>query len=257
MVFLHSGNFRVHSSADIGLLDCTRVGFFNKDVPFRSAHPYSGGDAGAEFAFRADVLADVFGAPAADRPDHPFPTGWGPLGHDAFLLQSVILRKCGPAGADELEIEELSLRLAARVAGSAFANAPRPPERAGSREREEAEAVRGVLSRRPGARHRLDDLASRFGSTPFRLCRTFRAATGTTIHRYLTAVRLHRAIDRLADGCRDLADLAFDLGFSSHSHFTATFRRRLGVTPEDVRGPAGRRDLSALRGKLGPAAARN
>ncbi|HET9796256.1 MAG TPA: helix-turn-helix transcriptional regulator, partial [Thermoanaerobaculia bacterium] len=129
-----------------------------------------------------------------------------------------------------------------------------PGPRSLRREREEAEALRGFLSGHPGARHRLDDLARRLGTTPFRLCRSFRAATGTTIHRFLTDVRVNRAIDRLADGCRDLTDLAFDLGFSSHSHFTATFRRRVGVTPETVRRIARKGDASRLRERLTAAA---
>lgn len=259
IIFLRSGNFRVHSSAEIGLLDSTRVGLFNANVPFRSAHPYSGGDSGADFAFRADILAEAFGPGAAEDPDRPFRRGWAAVDGETALLQSVVLGKSvsGTPG-DELEIEEIALRLAARVGASDSERARVARDAAGPREREEADALRGFLSARPGARHRLDELASRFGSTPFRLCRSFRAATGTTIHRHLTAVRLHQALDRLVDGCRDLTGLALDLGFSSHSHFTATFRRHLGATPENVRGIARAGGLSILRRKLGArTAARN
>ena len=115
-----------------------------------------------------------------------------------------------------------------------------------------------MLSSQPGRRHALDTLSRHLDSTPFRLCRSFRAATGTTIHRYLTHVRLQRALGRLAEGAQDLTDLAFELGFSSHSHFTAVFRRSLGVTPEAVRRSAGIRDIASLRHRLGsvPSAAR-
>jgi AraC-like DNA-binding protein len=33
----------------------------------------------------------------------------------------------------------------------------------------------------------------------------------------------------------DLTALAFDLGFSSHSHFSAAFRRAFGCTPSAFR----------------------
>jgi AraC-like DNA-binding protein len=33
----------------------------------------------------------------------------------------------------------------------------------------------------------------------------------------------------------DLAQLALDLGFSSHSHFTTAFRHRFGETPAHFR----------------------
>jgi AraC-like DNA-binding protein len=253
IVFLRSGNFRAESSADIGLLDCTRAGFFNAGVPFRSAHPYTPMDSGSDFAVRPDILAEIvspFRGPAED-PDRPFPAGWGPVDGAAYLRQTVILRKAqSPDETDELEIEELTLGLVARLAAAAFGKAAPARKNGAGRDREMSEALRGLVSACPGARHRLDDLARRFGSTPFRLCRSFRAATGTTIHRHLTDVRLHRAIDRLAGGCEDLSDLAFRLGFSSHSHFTATFRRRLGVTPESVRAIGGRRGLLALRERI-------
>ncbi|HET9795458.1 MAG TPA: hypothetical protein VFS34_13480, partial [Thermoanaerobaculia bacterium] len=116
IVILRSGNFRVESSAEIGLLDCTRAGFFNANVPFRSAHPYSGGDTGADFGFRADALADVFGPFAADHPERPFRSGCGPLDAETFLLQTLVLKKAGSSSRDALEVEELSLRLLGRLA---------------------------------------------------------------------------------------------------------------------------------------------
>ena len=256
IVFLRSGNFRVHSSAEIGLLDCTRAGFFNAHVPFRSAHPYCEADSGSELAFHPDALADAFGGDG--DPDRPFRFGWRPLSADAFLSNAVVLRRASAPDADELEIEELALRVLGRLAAPLAAESPAPGAATRVRERENAEALRGILSAQPSARHRLDALAGRFGATPFRLCRSFRASTGTTIHRYLTDVRLHRAIARLAEGCPDLSTLAFDLGFSSHSHFTAAFRRRLGTTPERVRAIAAGGGLPSLHRRLArPAPARN
>jgi len=246
IVFSHSGNFRVHSPAEIGLLDCTRVGFFNAHVPFQSAHPFGGGDAGSDLAIRPDVLAQIVARRdpgGAGRIDRPFPFGSGPCDMPSFLLLRILLRKVaahpssGPA--DPLEIEEASLELADSLIEAAFRGSSLPaPHGPNPREREEAEELRGILSRDPGARHTLDTLARRLESSPFRLCRSFRAVTGTTIHRHLTDLRLQRALGRLVDGPSDLTDLALDLGFSSHSHFTAVFRRRLGVTPESLRSAA-------------------
>jgi len=264
IIFMHSGSFRANSSDAIGLLDCTRVGLFNAGVPFQSAHPYGGNDSGSDLAIRPDVLGEILARhdpEAANRPDRPFRVGWGPCDPASFLLHRVLLRKTSSARAhvDALEVEELSLLLAGRIAASALGGRPPGLEGGNARERIEAEALRGVLSSSPGRPHRLDDLARRFGSTPFRLCRSFRAATGSTIHRHLTGIRLHRAVDRLADGCSDLTGLALDLGFSSHSHFTSAFRKGLGVTPEGVRRLASRGGLSSLRRTLAPsrAAARN
>jgi AraC-like DNA-binding protein len=46
-------------------------------------------------------------------------------------------------------------------------------------------------------------------------------------------LRLARALQLLERGRADddISALSMDLGFSSHSHFTATFRRAYGRTP--------------------------
>jgi AraC-like DNA-binding protein len=260
IVFSHSGNFRVHSSAEIGLLDCTRVGFFNPLVPFQSAHPFGGSDSGSDLAIRPDVLVEIVARHdpgAADRPDRPFSFGSGPCDPQSFLMQRALIRRVkGGDPIDDLEIEELSLTLVDRLVGAAIGTAAlAKSSRATARERDEAEALRGILSSVPGHRHVLDTLASRLQSSPFRLCRSFRAVTGSTIHRYLTHLRLQHAIGRLADGTPDLTNLAFDLGFSSHSHFTSVFRKWFGVTPEAVRRQARARDFTSLRRRFGPASA--
>ncbi len=263
IVFMHKGNFRVHSSAGIGLLDCTRVGFFNPRVPFQSAHPFGVRDSGCDLAVRPDVLAEIlarYDPSAADRPELPFRFGSGPCEPRTFLLHRILVRKVALGEPiDDLEIEEIALHLADRVARAAFEDwEVKAAPRATARERDEAEELRGILSSQPGHRHALDGLSRRLESTPFRLCRSFRAATGTTIHRYLTHLRLQQALGRLADGAPDLTSLAFDLGFSSHSHFTSVFRKHLGMSPDEVRRASRGRDLPSLGSRFAPtAAARN
>ena len=258
ILFMHTGNFRVHSSAPIGLLDCTRVGFFNPGVPFQSAHPFGVRDSGSDLAVRPDLLAEIlakYDPPAADRPDLPFRLGSGPCEARTFLLHRTLLRKVAAAEPDDdLEIEEISLQLVDRVARAAFGDLPEETF-ATPRERREAEELRGILSSHPGYRHTLDALSRRLASTPFRLCRSFRTATGTTIHQYLTRVRLQQALGRLAEGSRDLTEVALELGFSSHSHFTSVFRKRLGATPDAVRREMNGSNLASLRQRLDRASA--
>lgn len=88
----------------------------------------------------------------------------------------------------------------------------------------------------PGSAHRLPELAGALGVSPFHFARVFRAETGMSVHQYLLRLRMETALERLSRGEMDLSRLAFDLGFSSHSHFTATFRKQFGRRPADVRG---------------------
>jgi methylphosphotriester-DNA--protein-cysteine methyltransferase len=59
--------------------------------------------------------------------------------------------------------------------------------------------------------------------------------TGTPVHRYHLRARMTAALDEVLDSSRDFTTIGIDLGFSSHSHFTATFRRTFGITPSALR----------------------
>lgn len=66
--------------------------------------------------------------------------------------------------------------------------------------------------------------------------RRFAAVFGCGFADYVTSYRLHVASRRIATSAAPLAQIAYSLGFSSPSHFTARFRERFGVTPSDFRG---------------------
>jgi AraC-like DNA-binding protein len=82
----------------------------------------------------------------------------------------------------------------------------------------------------------LSRLAREVGCSPFHLCRIFKRETGIGISQYVHRLRVNEALARLRQGAPSLTDLALDLGFASHSHFTAVFRRTLGHCPSQVRG---------------------
>ena len=73
------------------------------------------------------------------------------------------------------------------------------------------------------------------GCSVFHLERVFKSRTGFSLYAYRNQLRLRAALERLGDGDVDLIDIALDLGFSSHSHFTEAFRRNFGKTPSAVR----------------------
>ncbi|NJL26850.1 MAG: helix-turn-helix transcriptional regulator, partial [Thermoanaerobaculia bacterium] len=110
-------------------------------------------------------------------------------------------------------------------------------QRAPSQLRQSAsvEAARALLVEHYHEPLQLEDVASAAGISPFHLCRLFKRSTGLPIHRYLTRLRLATALERVVEGCTDLADLAFELGFSSHSHLSSAFRKELGLAPSEVR----------------------
>ena len=96
------------------------------------------------------------------------------------------------------------------------------------------EAIAGNLERNVS----VSELAGLVRCNPSHLCRAFRRSTGQTITSYRHALRLQVALERLREAPVDLTDLALELGYSSHSHFTCIFRRHLGITPSQVRAAA-------------------
>jgi AraC-like DNA-binding protein len=73
------------------------------------------------------------------------------------------------------------------------------------------------------------------GVSVFHLCRVFRSVTGGTIHQHREQLRLRAALPAVMESDDDLLSIGLRLGFSSHSHFTAAFRRRFTITPSALR----------------------
>lgn len=83
----------------------------------------------------------------------------------------------------------------------------------------------------------LEQTARAIGVSPSSLALAFRRSEGVSFYRYTLNVRLARAA-QLLPCADDLTRLAYDLGFSSHSHFSNAFHRWSGHTPSDYRAAA-------------------
>jgi AraC family transcriptional regulator len=190
------------------------------DITYRSAHPFGCGDTGCHI--RPSPLLTREAPLARDR---CLALPLDPAAHLGFrrAVERVVL-----AGADGLELEEVCLSLLGAVSGPRVLDARPTPCR---RHRELVEEAKSVVLRRLGERVSVQDLAHAVGVSGFHLARLFRRHTGFSLHGYRTRMRLLRALDRLADARGALADLALELGFSSQSHFSDTFRKTFGVAP--------------------------
>ena len=89
----------------------------------------------------------------------------------------------------------------------------------------------------PEGRLSLAEIAAGLDVSPIHLTQSFKRSEGMPLYRYQTLLRLGRALERLPER-EDITDLAFELGFSSHSHFTAVFRSEVGMTPSHFRAQA-------------------
>lgn len=81
----------------------------------------------------------------------------------------------------------------------------------------------------------LEELSALVGLSRFHFCTAFKAATGQTPHNFLTALRMGRARQLLAERSLAITDIALAVGYQTPSAFTATFRRLARVTPSEFR----------------------
>ncbi|MGY1671912.1 helix-turn-helix domain-containing protein [Geodermatophilus sp. SYSU D00710] len=82
------------------------------------------------------------------------------------------------------------------------------------------------------------DLAARAHVSEFHFSRQFRAATGTSPHRYVVRRRVERAHELLTRSDLPLAQVAVRCGFADQSHLTRHTRRELGAAPGALRAAA-------------------
>jgi AraC-like DNA-binding protein len=98
-----------------------------------------------------------------------------------------------------------------------------------------ARTVQELLTAQYRSEVKLADLARTVHHSPYQLCRIFRQQSGYTIHQYLNQLRLRTALEEIVQGADDLTNLALDLGYTSHSHFTQAFRQTFGLPPSRLR----------------------
>src|SRR5260370_12105067 len=89
-----------------------------------------------------------------------------------------------------------------------------------------------------GAELWLDAIAREAGLSRPHFYKLFRTQTGVTPHLYLNTLLMEKALDALATNEASIADIGFDLGFSSQSGFTHFFAANVGMAPTDYRRAA-------------------
>jgi AraC-like DNA-binding protein len=235
MVFPYRGVFVRHVGRQEAVGEANQLVLFNAGEDYAISHPVGGGDACLSLSMSEALLAEL--AP----PDQVRPTG-GPLafhrqhrGIDprAQALVALLRHSLRRGKAETLEAESLTLTLVRRALGERTSHA-----RAASFGRQKlVDRAKLALSADLARRWSLAEIAAEVGVSPVYLTQVFRQVEGIPLYRYQLRMRLARALDRL-DSSPDLTELGLDLGFSSHSHFSAAFRQAYGRSPAAFRREA-------------------
>jgi AraC-like DNA-binding protein len=209
---------------------------------YRSSHPCGIGDAGTWLVVPTDLLIDTlapYDPAVVDRPGRLFVFPVAPSSPREFMLARLLLFQLArQEDLDALTIDETALHLVTSAVTAPYRLRGMTPTGVGivpSARRERVEAVKEVLFERHGERLRLAEIALAVGASPFGLCRAFRRVTGLSIHQYLNRLRLRAAVDLMSTSTTLLVDIASQVGFCSHAHFTKAFRAEFGLAPRDFR----------------------
>jgi AraC-like DNA-binding protein len=208
--------------------------FFNAGEGYQVSHPIAGGDASLSLTLSERVLREL--APASllgGREAIGFRVQLLGIDPRAQALVAVLRHSLSNGSVEPLEAESLALTLVCRSLGPRTAHetgATRPRRRL-------ADRVKVLLAGDLSRRWSLAEIAGEIRASPVYLTQVFQQTEGIPLYRYHLRLRLARAL-ALIQRYDDLSALAADLGFSSHSHFSAAFRQAYGRSPTAFRQSA-------------------
>ena len=237
LVFPYRGTYVRHVGRNEAVADASQVLFFNAGEGYCVSHPVDGGDHSLTLTLDEPVLREI--APKALlREGGTFAFRHQRLRVDARaqVLVALLRHSLRERVAEPLEGESLALTLAQRALG------PRTTHVAGSSAGRQKLVDRAKLALASDLARRwtLADVATAVGVSPVYLTQSFQQVEGLPLYQYQLRLRLARALD-LMPRYDDLSALGMDLGFSSHSHFSAAFTRAYGRSPSAFRRAALRR----------------
>lgn len=237
LVFPYRGVYVRHVGHHQAVAEANQVLFFNAAEGYRVSHPVSGGDGSLTLVINESLLREL--APVGLLHENAtLSFRRQRLRIDARTQALVaLLRHClRQKIAEPLEAETLALTVVQRAIG------PRTTHAASASigRQKLVDRAKLVLASDLARRWTLAEIAAEVRVSPVYLTQVFQQVEGLPLYQYQLRMRLARGLDLLARH-DDLTTLALDLGFSSHSHFSAAFRQHYGCSPSEFKQSAFRR----------------
>jgi AraC family transcriptional regulator len=169
-----------------------------------------------------------------------FPRPFAPMKPETFLAQRQLFAAAANAQMplNSLQLEEAVTGLVDAVLGQALdfwggsrSGRRRPRPLCHRRRLQIVEDAKALLAREYWSDMSLADLARQLHCSAAHLSRLFHATTGYRLCEYRQELRLRKGMFLLEETGLEIGDIAVQVGFASHSHFTSAFHRRFGLNP--------------------------
>jgi AraC family transcriptional regulator len=231
LVFPYRGIFVRHLGQEDAVAEPGRLLLFNPAEIYRVSHPLPGGDDCLDLLVDEALLRELT-PPALLRDGAALLYRIQSVRIDprAQALVALLRHSLARGMAEPLEAESLALTLVRRALGPRAAR----QSTASTGRRRLVDRIKLVLASDLSRRWTLGAIAAEVGGSPVYLTQVFQQVEGLPLYRYQLQLRLARALELLAK-YEDLAALGLETGFSSHSHFTTSFRRAYGRSPSEFR----------------------
>jgi len=232
--FMLSGCYRKRSGPQRVVGDANTVVYFQPGERFTIEHPFGDENCGVTIRLepgRFDEALEDARSSELQRRTQAFEDTHAVTSTALHLrLQRLVRQFQSDASQEPMEVAERVMGIVRTSLNSGVAHRPLR-----TRADRHVEAALEYLDQHFAQKVTLRDLAQAAGVSSCRISRVFSVCVGVPVHRYLTQLRLREALTRMTKGVTDLTCLALEVGFSSHSHFTAAFHGEFGRTPRDMR----------------------
>lgn len=239
LVFPRTSVIITHAGRDPIVTSPNVVMWYNRGQVYRRGRVSEKGDICEWFAFHPKVIVEAlhpYDRRVRERAERLFRFTHSPSDPTSYLMQRMVVEHVtNDPNPNPLYVEETLLTILDRVIERAFHKLPESAERRkhapNPRHRDLARQILKLVSTQFHQPLTLEAIAEEVHYSVYHMCRVFRQQTEFTIHQYQDQLRLRTALESLTAGATDLTDLAFRLGYSSHSHFSQSFRRSFGCPP--------------------------
>ncbi len=159
--------------------------------------------------------------------------------YDLPNLKDMKTRRDYPFGADQLIKLKLECFLISLIRSREMKSKDKSLVLADSKMRE----IHDYLTENFRENITLEELSFLFGTNKTTLCKTFKAAFGTSIISYVNSLKIKEARRLIRDGAVNITQISDELGFSSIHYFSRLFKKTMGISPMEY--------IKTLRAKLG------